>query len=133
HASPEAAAIQAAYAILVKLYPTRAASLTTQRDASLAAIVPGRGRGDSIPVGMAWGQAVADSIWDWRSTDGFNPNPAPTFLGASAPGVWRPTPRPGGAPNPGAGPQIATMTPWVMLRPNQFRPPAPYASPTTGQ
>jgi hypothetical protein len=25
------------------------------------------------------------------------------------------------------------MTPWVMLRPNQFRPPAPYASPVTGQ
>jgi hypothetical protein len=25
------------------------------------------------------------------------------------------------------------MTPWVMLRPNQFRPAAPYASPVTGQ
>jgi hypothetical protein len=31
---------------------------------------------------MAWGQAVGDAIWDWRSTDGFNPNPAPAFLGS---------------------------------------------------
>jgi hypothetical protein len=84
-ASPAAAAIQAAYAILVKVYatnPTVVASVTPQRDASLAAIVPGPGKSDSISVGMAWGQAVADSIWAWRSTDGFNPSPTPTFLGA---------------------------------------------------
>jgi hypothetical protein len=133
HTSPEAAAIQAAYAILLRLYPARQASLTAQRDASIAAIVPGPGKSNSIPVGMAWGQAVADSIWEWRSNDGFNPNPMPTFLGAAVTGVWRPTPRPGGAPLPGAAPQVATMTPWVLLRPNQFRPPAPYASPVTGQ
>lgn len=133
HTSPDAAAIQAAYAILVKLYPTRVASLTTLRNASLSGIERTRGRSDSIQVGVEWGQAVADAIWNWRSNDGFNPNPAPTFLGAAVTGVWRPTPRPGGAPLPGAGPQIATMTPFVLLRPNQFRPPAPYASPVTGQ
>jgi hypothetical protein len=107
--------------------------LTTKRDASIAAIVSGPGRSDSLQVGVVWGQAVADSIWLWRSTDGFNPNPPPPFLGAAVTGVWRPTPRPGGAPNSGAGSQFATMTPWVIRRPNQFRPPAPYASPTTGQ
>src|SRR5205823_14446691 len=69
HASPAAAAIQAAYAILGKLYPTRAALLTPQRNASIAAIVLGPGRSDSIQAGVDWGQAVADSIWAWRSTD----------------------------------------------------------------
>lgn len=136
HASPAAAAIQAAYAILIKLYPDAAhvADLTTKRNASLAAVIPGRGQSDSIQAGVDWGQAVADNIWAWRSTDGFDPNPAPRFLGDPATlGVWRPTPRPGGLPNSGAGPQIATMTPWVMMRANQFRPRAPYASPITGQ
>jgi hypothetical protein len=38
HASQRAAAIQAAYAILIKLYPAQSESLTQQRDASIAAI-----------------------------------------------------------------------------------------------
>jgi membrane-associated phospholipid phosphatase len=134
HASPRAAAIQAAYAILVKLYPAQAASLTVKRNDSISAIALGRGgeHRDSIQVGVDWGQAVADSIWEWRLKDGFNPNPAPPFLGAAMEGVWRPTPRPGGLPMSGALPQNATMTPWVILRPNQFRPPAPYAPAASG-
>ena len=86
---------------------------------------------------MTWGQFVADSIWARRASDGFDPNPAPAFLGALGrlvPGVWRPTPRAdAGTPAAGAGPQFATMTPRVLLRPSQFRPPAPYASAATGQ
>jgi membrane-associated phospholipid phosphatase len=42
----------------------------------------------------------------------------------SAIGVWRPTPL-GNAT--GAGPQFASMTPWTMKRPSQFRPPPPPA------
>jgi hypothetical protein len=140
-ASPRAAAIQAAYAMLVRLYPAPAqvAALTASRDASIAAISSGHGADHprSIAAGAAWGQFVADSIWAWRLTDGFNPNPAPPFLGVLGrltAGVWRPTPRADALPAmSGAGPQIATMTPFVLLRPNQFRPPAPYASPVTGQ
>jgi hypothetical protein len=33
-------------------------------------------------------------------------------------GVWRPTPLLNAS---GAGPQFATMTPWVLKRPSQFR------------
>jgi len=45
-------------------------------------------------------------------------------------GAWRPTPQ--GLPNQlpgvsGAGPQFATMTPWVLTRPSQFRLPPPPA------
>src|SRR6266576_3766243 len=64
------------------------------------------------------------------STVGFNP-PAPPFVGVlgivgspSAIGVWRPTPL---VNAPGAGPQFATMTPWTMRRPSQFRPAPPPA------
>lgn len=136
HASERAAAVQAAYAILFKLYPAQDATLLTpHRTASLAAMALTESAG-SIAAGVAWGQTVADAIWDWRLTDGFTPPPAP-FLGVQsivgtpgAVGFWRPTPQ--GLPNnlpgaPGAGPQFASMTPWVLIRPSQFRLPPPLA------
>jgi hypothetical protein len=127
-ASQRAGAVQAAYAMLVKLYPMQLATLTAQRNASIAALQATESV-HSILSGMAWGQIVADSIFTWRSTDGFLPTPPP-FLGVlgiettlAAVGVWRPTPT---ANLPGAGPQFATMTPWVLTRPSQFRlPPQP--------
>src|SRR5207253_2416257 len=121
------------------LYPTRATSLAASRDASISGIgsPPEADSLPSIQAGIAWGQAAADGMWGWRSADGFDPNPAPAFLGVlgrPTAGVWRPTPKgDGSAGNPGAGPQIATMAPWVMQRASQFRPSAPYASLTTGQ
>ena len=128
HASERAAAVQAAYAMLLKLYPAQSDSLTMHRDASIAAITGEKPQ--SIAAGIAWGQEVADSIWDWRSTDGFNP-PPPPFVGVlglvgmpPAIGVWRPTPL---LNAPGAGPQFASMTPWTMKRPSQFRPAPPPA------
>ena len=129
HASQRAAAVQAAYAILINLYPAQAGSLTTKHDASIAAIAL-QENAKSIQAGITWGQAVADSIWAWRLTDGIAPAPPP-FLGVlgiettpAAVGAWRPTPL---ANASGAGPQFATMTPWVLLRPSQFRLPPPFA------
>jgi membrane-associated phospholipid phosphatase len=128
YASERAAAVQAAYAMLLKLYPAQSVSLTMHRNASIDAITEGNPH--SVQAGIAWGQEVADRIWDWRSTDGFNP-PPPPFVGVlglvgmqSAIGVWRPTPL---LNAPGAGPQFASMTPWTMLRPSQFRPAPPPA------
>jgi PAP2 superfamily len=135
HASQRAAAIQAAYVILVDLYPAQSAALTTRRNTSLAALASTE-KAPSISAGVAWGQTVADAIWAWRLTDGIAPAPPP-FLGVlgivgtpGAVGAWRPTPQ--GLPNnlpgvPGAGPQFASMTPWVLLRPSQFRLPPPLA------
>jgi hypothetical protein len=129
HASQRAAAIQSAYAMLIKLYPAQIGSLTSQRDASIAAITSSESA-ESIQAGITWGQAVADSIFAFRQTDGFTP-PPPPFVGVlgivgfpSAVGVWRPTPP---ANLPGAGPQFASMTPWVLRRPSQFRLPPPLA------
>ena len=136
HASQRAAAIQAAYAILLNLYPAQSATLLTpQRNASLAALALTESA-KSIAAGIAWGQTVADAIWAWRLTDGFTPAPPP-FLGVqsivgmpAAVGAWRPTPQ--GLPNnspgaSGAGVQFASMTPWVLMRPSQFRLPPPLA------
>jgi membrane-associated phospholipid phosphatase len=129
YASRRAAAIQASYAMLIKLYPTQADSLTPKRDASIAALAAEESA-KSIGAGVTWGQSVADKIWAWRLTDGIAPAPPP-FVGVlgmegspAAVGVWRPTPL---ANATGAGPQFASMTPWVLRRASQFRLPPPLA------
>src|SRR5262249_105735 len=48
----------------------------------------------------------------------------PPYLGSDEPGKWRRTPL---AFAPGAVPQFATMTPWGIRSPHQFRPPGPPA------
>jgi hypothetical protein len=131
HASARAAAIQAAYVTLVAFYPAQTASLTAQRDASIAVLYESEDP-RAIAAGVAWGQTVADAILEWRTADGFAP-PPPPFLGVlgivgtpAAIGVWRPTPLADGSQGAsGAGPQFASMTPWVLTRPSQFRPGPP--------
>jgi membrane-associated phospholipid phosphatase len=124
-ASRRAAVAEAAYTILVDLYPAQKADFDAQLTASLAALTDGDGDADdeSVLRGVAWGQAVAQAIWTWRSTDGFTPAPPP-FTGGTAVGEWRPTPLeflPFGAL------QFATMTPFVLQSPSQFRPAGPPA------
>lgn len=123
--SSRAAAIQAAYATLVRLYPAQKSTFDAKLAASLAAIAQGpeAEKNSWIARGIEWGQSVADAIWALRTNDGFTP-PPPAFLGGSDVGQWRPTP-PGLAS--GAGPQFAYMTPWVMQSPSQFRPAGPPA------
>jgi len=130
NASQRAAAIQAAYVILMNLYGTQqGAALTSQHDASLAALASTENP-KSIAAGVAWGQTVADAIWTWRLADGFAPTPAPFFGVQSIAGTpnsvgfWRPTPP---ANASGATPQLATTTPFVLTRPSQFRVPPPLA------
>jgi len=119
-ASKRAAAVQAAYAMLIRLYASQTAALSAKRADSLAAIDDSP---LSIDLGIAWGQTVADAIWTWRLTDGISPAPPP-FLGGLNVGQWRPTP-PGFLP--GAGVQFSYMTPWVIASPSQFRPAGPPA------
>jgi hypothetical protein len=122
-ASERAAAIQAAYATLVVLYPSQKATLDAQLQASLAGIASISAGENSVSIarGIQWGQTVANDMMAWRSTDGFTP-PPPPFLGGLAIGEWRPTP-----PDflPGAVPQFAYMTPWALSSPGQFRPAGP--------
>lgn len=124
-ASRRAAAIQAAYATLVKLFPKQKATLDAQREASLAAITDDGDFEDSesIARGIEWGQTVANDILAWRSTDGFN-TPLPPFRGGTAPGQWRPTPP---AFAPAVFQQLAITTPFAMTSQSQFRPAGPPA------
>jgi hypothetical protein len=123
HASDRAAAVQAAYAILIRLYPAQSDMLNQQRSISLTGISRGwdAERADSIQRGVAWGQTVADAIWAWRSNDGFAET-LPPVTGGTAPGEWRPTPP---AFAPAFAPQLARVTPWVIKSPSQFRPAPP--------
>jgi len=121
-ASREAAAAQAAYTALLALYPTQKAAL----DARLATSMNDIGTRESaaaIASGAAWGASVANQIVTWRNGDGFTPAP-PAFTGGTNVGQWRPTPP---AFAPGAGPQFAYMTPWVIATQGQFRPAGPPA------
>jgi hypothetical protein len=128
--SARAAAVQAAYVSLMHLYPAQAAIFNAARTDSLNAILATNG-GDNLQAktqaavdqGIAWGQQVADGIWNWRLTDGFAPAPAPYF-GDTNVGDWRPTPP---AFASGAAPQFAYMTTWVIASPSQFRPAGPPA------
>ena len=129
YASRRAAAVQAAYVVLSTVYPAQARTLGAKRDASIAAISATE-NARSVNAGVGWGQTVASSILALRSTDGLTP-PPPPFVGVlgietstAAVGVWRPTPLLNAT---GAGPQFATMTPWVLTRPSQFRLPPPNA------
>ena len=126
-ASQRAAAIQAAYAMLLHLYSQQGANLTAHQAISIGELTQYESV-DAINAGIAWGQTVADAIWAWRLTDG-NAPPPPPFVGVlgienspAAIGAWRPTP-PLNAP--GAGPQFASMTPWVITRPSLLRLPPP--------
>src|SRR5262249_29248491 len=84
-ASPEAAAAQAAHDVLTALFPGQKATFDTTLDADLASIPPGRAR-----LGVAVGQAVAQQILAWRSTDGSDAKV--TYMPGSGPGIWQPTP-----------------------------------------
>lgn len=121
-ASRRAAAVEAAYTALVALFPTQKGTFDARLAVSMTSIASDQHETSaSIASGITWGQTAAKGILSWRATDGFTP-PPPPFLGGTTVGEWRPTPP---AFLPGAGPQFAYMTPWVINSPSQFRPGGP--------
>jgi hypothetical protein len=115
-ASEEAATVEAAYRILINLFPTQAAFLDAQYTASLATIPDGA----SKVSGMAVGAEVAALFLASRAGDGRN---APvTYTPGSGPGAWTPT-----SDAPPATPWLAQMRPFAIKRPSQFRPDPPPA------
>jgi PAP2 superfamily len=123
-ASARAAAIQAAYVVLVSLLPSQKSTLDAERAASLASLADDDSTNElAIARGLVWGELVANDILTWRSTDGFSRMLLPV-TGGLAPGQWRPTP-----PQflPMANPQVATMAPYVLDSPSQIRPAGPPA------
>jgi hypothetical protein len=130
-ASRRAAAVQAAYAMLSKLYGASPANtpqvqFDARRIISLNEIAEDESAA-SIAAGVTWGQSVADQIFTIRSTDGFtNTAPFPDNLNI---GQWRRTQNLPVSPAlsvAGAGYlMLSTQTPWVLTSPMQFRPGPP--------
>ena len=115
--TPEAAAIGAAHRALVRLMHTsQASALNLARTTSLAA----HGVTESDP-GVAFGEAIAEVILAYRSTDASAQAQFPyTAPGAGTPGVWVQV---GAAP--ALLPGWKNVTPWVLRSVSQFQPDGP--------
>ena len=111
-ASIEAAAVQAAYGVLIRLLPGQAAMLDAARSASLSQIPDGPVKEE----GLAVGEAVAGQIVALRSTDGSDVDG--TYIFGSGPGEYQRTPPTFGNP---AVPAWRFVKPFVLKRGDQFR------------
>lgn len=114
--SKEAAAAQAAHDVLRSMYPDRAAVFAAQLTTSLNAI----SNSPAKSAGIELGRLAAAGMVAQRTGDG-------SALSVSVPvgtlpGQWRPTPS---GNLPGAFGQYATVTPFGLTSPAQFRPAAP--------
>jgi hypothetical protein len=108
-ASQEAAAVAAAHAALVHLYPAQKDALAQAFAKSLGRITDGAVKTDGVAVG----EKVGAEMVAMRANDG-----------AAAPNVYRPVTSPGVyvmTVLPVAS-QWGQVTPWLLERPSQFRP-----------
>jgi hypothetical protein len=111
-ASIEAAAVQAAYGVLIRLVPAQAPTLDAARAASLSGIPDGSSKDE----GLAVGEGIAGQIVALRSTDGSDVDGTYTF--GSGPGEYQRTPPTFANP---AVPAWPFVTPFVLKRGDQFR------------
>ena len=115
-ASEEAAAVEAAYRVLINLFPTQASFLNAQYTASLATIPDGPAKTN----GLAVGAEVAALFLASRVGDGRNAQV--TYTPGSGPGAWVPT-----SNAPPVTPWVGQMRPFAIESPSQFRPDPPPA------
>jgi PAP2 superfamily len=116
-ASVAAAVDAAAHDTLVRLYPALRPAIEQQYSATLAQVHDGVRRARGIRAG----RLAAAQLLAHRANDGSGA--APVALGPDLrPGVYQPTPPAFAAPVFTHWPQV---TPFVLRRANQFRPPAP--------
>ena len=114
--SKEAAAIAAAYSVLVALFPAQQMVLDGHYADSLAAIPDSQEKADGIAVGTE----VASLFLASRAGDGRD---APiTYTPGTGPGAWIPT-----SPAPPAVVYLSQMRPFVMRTASQFRADGPPA------
>jgi len=116
HASPVAAAAQAAHDTLVALYPAETGTLDRQLAADLAAVPDGSARTHGVQIGAL----TATSVLADRADDGSAATP-PLLAPGTDPGQYRPTP-------PAFAPAVFThwpaVRPFVLDRADAFRPAA---------
>jgi PAP2 superfamily len=125
-ASPEAATVAAAHAVLVALYPIRQASLDSEYAASIASIPDGSAKTQGISLGESLAAAVLAS----RASDGSGPaltapyTACPPLPQPCPVGIYQPAPLEGmPAGNVGWG----MVTPFALTTGAQFRAEGPPA------
>ncbi|MCO6045695.1 vanadium-dependent haloperoxidase [Aeoliella sp. ICT_H6.2] len=115
-ASPEAAAIQAAYRVLYSIYPDQQSLLDSERATSLNLIENSPAKAE----GIAYGDLVASQIVAARATDGFDNMVLYTPQGD--PGRWEPDPL--NASQTAWGPQWGDMQTFALESTSQLIVPA---------
>ena len=116
-ASSEAAAVEAAYRMLLHLLPDRANALTAAYNLSMGAIPDG----SSKTEGQGVGQFSANTLISLRAGDGLGVPWPYTYPSTPEPGVYIPTPGVTSLVTPWAG----QMTPFTFSNPAQFLPDEP--------
>ena len=122
-ASPEAAAIGAAYNVLVDLFPAQQSELDPEYAASLETLSESCSCPERMKLGIDWGTEVGRAVLAWRATDEFSAS-YPAFTGGIAVGQWRPT-LPASGPMSAQGLAFTSM--FVLTSNSQFRPAPPRA------
>src|SRR5262245_5705671 len=120
-ASPEAAAIRAAYIVALYEFPEKSVVIGTAYQASLAAIPASP---EAIASGIIVGEAAANAVLDARIGDHRNDPDLAGYAAGSGPGVWIPTPPALGPPQT---PFLRYVTPFGYDDPARFRPKSPPA------
>jgi hypothetical protein len=116
-ASPEAAAASAAHGVLVRLFPAQSASLAAKLADSLAPIPDG----PAEDAGVAWGDLVAEAIYDARLADGIL-TPGPLYTTTGLAGDYQLTTP--GPPQP-VNSNAPNWAPFALASSSQFRPNGP--------
>jgi len=118
-ASPEAAAIRAAYIIALNEFPTQNITIENAYTASIGGVV---GSPQAIADGIDVGEKAANAVLAARAGDHRNDPELEGYTPGSGPGVWIPTPN--GTANP-QSPFIQFVKPFGYDEPSRFRPKAP--------
>ncbi|MDT7833571.1 Ig-like domain-containing protein, partial [Aquabacterium sp. OR-4] len=112
----QAAVAVAAHRILSLTYPAQKTVLDAALASSLASIADGAAKDAGITLGLS----VADAVLAIRANDGSNA--FTEYAGSTAVGQWRPT---GPIFDVAENPHWASVTPFALSSPGEFRPSAP--------
>jgi hypothetical protein len=120
-ASPEAAAIHAAYLVALYEFPTQTDTINSAYDSSIAAVPASP---EAIAAGIDVGEAAANAVLAARAGDHRNDPELEGYTPGSGAGVWTPTPPAFANPQT---PFLRFVTPFGYDDPARFRPQGPPA------
>src|SRR5215471_4729469 len=120
-ASPEAAAIRAAFIVALNEFPTKTATIDDAYNMSIAAVPASS---EAIADGIMVGEAAANAVLAARVGDHRNEPELEGYRPGGGPGVWIPTPTAFANPQT---PFLQFVTPFGYDEPTRFRPDTPPA------